>query len=97
MLALNTDTGLVNTLLLFGIAGLIAVFVLIIAILRQICHLWRQVPSLRERAYVLGLFGVMVGVIMSYGFNLDAFTVLPILPLLIMGILDRIHVLYIEG
>jgi len=92
--AINTDTGLVNTLLLYGIVGLLAVFVLIIAIFRQAYRLWRQLRSLRERAYVLGMIAGMAGVTFGYGFSFDAFTLSPIIPVLVMGLLDRIKAFY---
>lgn len=76
--------------------GLLAVVVLIVTIFGQACRLWRQVTSLRERAYVLGLIGAMAGATFGYAFSFDIFTLLPIIPALVMGLLDRIHVLNME-
>lgn len=93
---MNTDTGVVNTLIVFGIVGLLGVIVLIVAIFGRAYRLLRQVTSSREQAYVLGLIGAMAGITFGYAFNFDAFTLIPILPVLVMGILDRINALYIR-
>jgi len=88
---INTDTGMVNTLLLYGISGLLAVIIIIISIFNKAYKLWKHPSTQREKAYVLGLIGIMSGIVFGYGFYFDAFTLLPIIPILVMGILDRIN------
>ena len=95
----NTDTGFINTLVLFGLFGLTAVIVLTITIFHKAIRILHQVEQKSKRAYtrVLGMIGVMSGITFLYIFSFDGFILLPLMTILVMGILDRINALYIRS
>jgi hypothetical protein len=85
------DTGLVNSLLLFGFIGIIPFVVLILHGFRHSIAAYRRLSDSDERGYVLGLAGVWVGLTVGYIFDWDFMTSIngPWLPVLALGILDR--------
>lgn len=70
----SSDTGVINTLLQFGLIGLAAVVVLIVTVFRKGYQLWRRLKPSLERGYVAGVLGLWVGMLVGYSFNWDFFT-----------------------
>jgi len=72
--ARNSDIGFANTLLRFGIVGVLFVLYLIKQFWQKVLTLWRRLPPSIYRGYVLGLMGMWTGMIVGYSFNWDFFT-----------------------
>ena len=70
----NTDTGLINTLLQFGIIGLGAIIYLIVSVYRRGYKVWKNTYPSVERGYVAGTLGLWTGLVLGYSFNMDFFT-----------------------
>ena len=70
----NLDTGVVNTLLMFGFVGTAAFVALVCCAGWSSWRLARRLPASWQRGYALGLVGLWVGVLVGYAFNYDFLT-----------------------
>lgn len=87
----DTDTGVINTLVQFGLMGLTVIAILIMSVLRQGHRLWQRLEPSLERGYVGGILGLWVGMLIGYSFSMDFFTAGGFMAALPMATLDRIH------
>lgn len=92
----SADVGFTNTLLLFGIVGLVAVIVLIVTVSVETYSQWRRMPASIERGLMLGLMGLLVMMVAGYAFGFDWFTSANgvWLVALVMAIVDRLAAQY---
>lgn len=77
--SLNTDTGFANTIVLYGIVGLVAVIILVIAIFKQAHHLVGSTSLSEGRELGLAMLGATTGMVALYGFALNYFTTLSVM------------------
>ena len=71
---LNSDLGVINTLVVFGMVGTIPFLALIATGLHASIMTWRRLPPSRERGYALGLLGAWVGLVVGYASDWDFVT-----------------------
>jgi hypothetical protein len=95
----DTDTGIINTLLQFGIVGAGAFLFLIVNVLHIGYKLWRNLESSLEYGYTAGILGCWSGMLIGYLFNWDFFTRLYGISgvTLVMAIIDRIWFFHSEN
>jgi O-antigen ligase len=70
----NSDLGFINTLLLFGIVGIVAVIILIRSVFLRSYYFWKHMPPSLERGWMLGIIGLWVAIVFGYLFATDFFT-----------------------
>jgi hypothetical protein len=71
---LDSDTGVVNTLLIFGFLGTATFVVLIARAIHASIVTWQRLPPSRERGYALGILSAWVGLLAGYAFTWDFMT-----------------------
>ena len=91
---LSTDVGMVNSLLLVGIAGFPAVLWLIGAMAHHGLRLWRGLPPSVERGYAAGLLATLAAMVVGYAFSQDFFTFIPLIVAMVMALIDRLLALH---
>lgn len=70
----DLDTGMSNTLLQYGVFGTAAIWLLIVAFIRQAYALYRNLPTSPARAYVAGLLALWIVMVLGYATSQDFFT-----------------------
>ena len=90
----SSDTGFANTLLLFGVVGLVAVVTLAVTVFLRSYTQWKQMPASIERGFMLGVVGLWVASVTGYVFLMDLFTRAKgiWMVVLVMAIVDRLSV-----
>ena len=91
---LSTDVGVINSLLLVGIAGFPTILWLIGAMFCHGLRLWRCLPPSVERGYAAGLLATLAVLVVGYSFSQDFFTFAPMIVAMEMALIDRLLALH---
>lgn len=95
---LNTDVGLTNTIVRFGLLGLLYPIVFSVLFYRTAFRLKQELPQgSKYRGMVIGLIGLWTAMLGGYAFSQDFFTQGPGIPVSVAILIDCISYLHRNG